>query len=40
MGDGKAGHARGADPGQVGDQVQSVRPAGRPERQLGAMARW
>ena len=29
LGDGKVGHARGADPGQVGEQVQSVHPAGR-----------
>jgi len=35
-----AGHARGADLGQVGEQVQAVHPAGRPDRQLGATARW
>ena len=36
LGDGKAGHARGADPGQVGEQVQSVHPAGRRDRQHDA----
>ena len=30
-----AGHARRADPGQVGEQVQSVHPAGRRDRQHG-----
>ena len=39
QGGGKAGHARDADPSQVGEVVQAVHPAGRPERQLGAMAR-
>ncbi len=38
--DGKAGHARGADPGQVCEAVHSVHATGRPERQRGAMARW
>ena len=36
LGDGMAGHARGADLGQVGEQVQSVHPAGRRDRQHGA----
>ena len=31
-----AGHARGADPGQVGEDVQAVHPAGRRDRQHGA----
>ena len=29
LGDGKAGHASGADPGQGGEPVQTVHPAGR-----------
>ena len=33
LGDGKAGHARGADPGQVGEEVEAVHPAGRRDRQ-------
>ena len=33
--DGKVGHARGADPGQVGEEVQSVHAAGRRDRQHG-----
>ena len=33
LGDGMAGHARGADLGQVGEQVQAVHPAGRRDRQ-------
>jgi len=40
LGDGKVGHARGADLGYAGEQVQSVYPVGRQERQLGATARW
>ncbi len=40
LGDGRAGHARGADPGQIGEQVQAVHPAGRRDRQLGGMVRW
>ena len=40
LGNGKAGHARGADLGQVGEQVQAVHPAGRRDRQLGVTARW
>ena len=36
MGNGKAGHARGADLGQVGEQVQAVHAAGRRDRQHGA----
>ena len=36
LGDGKVGHARGADLGQVGEQVQAVHPAGRRDRQHGA----
>ena len=39
-GHGDATHARGAHPSQVGEQVQAVHPAGRRDRQLGAMARW
>ena len=35
LGDGKAGHDRGADPGQVGEEVQAVHPAGRRDRQHG-----
>ena len=30
-----AGHARGADPGQGGEQFQAVHPAGRRDRQHG-----
>ena len=40
LADGKVGHARGADLGQVGEQVQAVHPAGRRDRQLGGMFRW
>ena len=35
QGDGKTSHARGADLGQVGEQVQAVHPAGRRDRQRG-----
>jgi len=35
LGDGKAGHDRGADLGQGGEEVQAVHPAGRPDRQHG-----
>ena len=36
LGDGKAGHARGAHPGQGGDQVQAEHTAGRRDHQRGA----
>ena len=32
LGDGKAGHARGADPGHACEQVVAVHPAGRRDR--------
>ena len=35
LGDGEAGHARGADPGQGGEQVQVVHAAGHFDRQHG-----
>ena len=34
--DGKAGHARGTDPAQVGEEVHTVQPAGRRDRQHDA----
>ena len=36
LGDGKAGYARGAGPGQGGEQVQAVHAAGLRDRQHGA----